>query len=139
MPIQSIRSRVGNRKVFTAGFVALLLAAAPFARAGDGSPVLATERSESNPAVSIGYIAWSQNSAARPRHEDLYAQPDGAAKFKVNAPRTEGFGGNIDGSTLVYTQWRNGRGDIKFFNLEDRTRVESRVPEAGYDIRAQLR
>jgi hypothetical protein len=81
--------------------------------------VRTTARSELGPAAARGVLAWSQNSRRRPRHYDLYVKLHRRTAFKVNRHRTQAYPGDIDGSTLVYSQRTNtGKANIKFLNLD---------------------
>jgi IPT/TIG domain-containing protein len=87
-----------------------------------------TSLTENEPAASVSYLAWAQNSAAHPNHLDVYAEPWGGSKIKVNAPHTSGENGGIDGKKLVYQQYTpsGAVSDIKFFDLV--THVRSNPP-----------
>jgi hypothetical protein len=123
---------MAGKRLRTLGLIAILLGTSLPASGGGGAPVLATRKKEYLPAGAPGYLAWSQDSRARPDYFNAYAKPDGQSKFKVNAPRTQAFTGNIDATTLVYSQQRRNRGDIKFFDLVARTRSD---PPAGINTR----
>lgn len=94
-----------------------------------------TSLTENEPAASGSYVAWAQNSAAHPKRLDVYAEPWGGHKVKVNALHTSGENGGIDGDTLVYQQYTpNGAvSDIKFFNLVTHARTN---PPAGVNTSA---
>jgi hypothetical protein len=85
-------------------------------------PVLTTPRDEIQPAAADGWLAWSQNSVAHPNLYSEYARPSGGARFRVNHVGTQGFGGGIDGTTLVYQQVSRGQSAIKLFNLATHAR-----------------
>lgn len=108
--------------VIPAGLAFVLLAATGVA-AVSRTPVIATRLNERQPAASESYLAWQQNSAGHPKHYDLYVLPIGGEKFKVNAAGTEGVTGAIDGTTLVFQQYRynESRSDLKLFDLVAKT------------------
>ena len=79
------------------------------------------------------FIAWQQNTQVRPRHYDVFARSlDGGGTFKVNAKRTNGANGSIDGDVLVYQQFARGKSDLKLFDLADRRRSS---PPRGVNTR----
>lgn len=93
--------------------------AGPATSASAPTGVRTTARSEVAPAAARGVLAWSQNSRRRPNQYDLYLKQGRRDPFRVNRRRTWGTAGDINGSTLAYTQGRNtGRSDIRFLNLD---------------------
>ena len=48
---------------------------------------------------------------------------EGGESFRVNATGTNGANGSIDDGVLVYQQFKRGRSDLKFFDLEGRSRT----------------
>jgi len=95
-------------------------------------PVRTSRAGEFQPAADDGYIGWQQNTRARPNLYNAYAKPDGEPVFKVNAPRTQADMGGIDGTTLVYQQWRRRQSDLKFLDLDTKKRSN---PPAGVNTR----
>jgi hypothetical protein len=83
------------------------------------TPVRAGRAHEVLPSADgdAGYLAWTQNSAARPKHYDAFVSLSGAPKVMVNATGTSGYNGGIDGTTLVYQQVRRGQSDLHLFDL----------------------
>lgn len=82
---------------------------------------------EYNPAANDAYIAWERTKPGHRKHYDLYARPFVGPAFKVNADGTNGGGGGIDGTTLVYSQWKAGRpGNLHLMDLV--TRVRTKLP-----------
>jgi hypothetical protein len=82
---------------------------------------------EVEPAAAVGYFVWTQNSKAHPNRTSVYAKPKGADRFRVNPRGTtaRSFGGAIDGTTLVFTQWpspSSNNGDLKMLDLATHTR-----------------
>jgi hypothetical protein len=91
-------------------------------------PVLTRAKSgEFQPARGNGYLAWERNTSARPNWYNVYARRDGQRRFRVNAPGTQGAMGGIEGTSLVYQQFKGSRSNIKFYNLETRKRSSPRV------------
>jgi hypothetical protein len=93
------------------------------------TPVLTSKANEQLPSATDEYLVWSQNTRTHPRHI-TYARPTGQPKFRVNAADTIGWGGGIEGTTLIYQQVAlpGGRSDLKLFDLA--TRVRSSLPAA---------
>ena len=82
---------------------------------------------EYNPAANDAYIAWERTKPGHRKHYDLYARPFVGPAFKVNADGTNGGGGGIDGTTLVYSQWKAGRpGNLHLMDLV--TRIRTKLP-----------
>jgi hypothetical protein len=78
---------------------------------------------EEYPAAAPGELAWVQNSKLHPHLYNVYAQPGGGARFRVNAPGTQaGAGTGIDGHTLAYTQVHGTQQSIRLFNLQTHVR-----------------
>jgi hypothetical protein len=88
------------------------------------TPVRAGRVSEALPSADgdAGYLAWSQNSAAKPKHYDAFVSLSGAPKVTVNATGTSGYNGGIDGTTLVYQQVKRGQSDLRLFDLATQQR-----------------
>lgn len=101
-----------------------VLLAVPAAGALTQQGVRTTRASEVEPAAARGYLSWSQNSLAHRNHYDVFVKHGAAPKLRVNPRGTQGFlwGGAIDGTTLVYSQFRSGSADLRFFDLVARTR-----------------
>jgi hypothetical protein len=77
-------------------------------------------------AASNGtYIAWHQNTVARPHRWNAVARRvDGSYVFKLNANGTEGFmGGMLQGTDkMIYQQVNGPSSDLYLFDLGARTR-----------------
>ena len=107
-----------------------LVVAATDARAATPELLLGRNKvGEYQPVRGDTYLAWQQNTRQHPSHYDVFARPmAGGDKFRVNARKTQGANGSIDGDTLVYQQFNGKRSDLKFFDLGTRTRTS---PPAG--------
>ena len=107
-----------------------LAVAAPDAWAATPELLLGRNKvGEYQPVQGDTYLAWQQNTRQHPKHYDVFARPlAGGDKFKVNAAGTQGANGGIDGDVLVYQQFKRKRSDLKFFDLDTRTRTS---PPAG--------
>ncbi len=88
-------------------------------------PVKASTRNEVTPAAGSGYIAWAKSRRGHPRVYDVWAQQEGQAAFKVNAPNTHGWAGGIDATRFVYQQVKRGNSDVRFFDLVTRRRTNA--------------
>jgi hypothetical protein len=103
-----------------------LLEGATVRQASAATPSLLLGRpgaGEYQPVEGDAFIAWQENSRAHPGHYDVYARRlAGGEKFKVNARRTNGANGEIDGDRLVYQQFNRGDSDLKFFDLSSKGR-----------------
>ena len=114
-----------TRATLVAVVLAIVVAGAvPALASFTQSGVKTTSLREWIPAASDGYFAWSQNSASRPRHTDYFVEPTGESAYRANSKGTFGYGGGIDGTTLIY-QEVNGRrtdSDLKLFDLTLETR-----------------
>lgn len=84
------------------------------------APVRATEASELWPAASTSFHAWAQNSNARPDHFDVFVEPDGGARFRVNREDRHSITGGIDGTRLIYRQVHSGQSDLRLYDLASR-------------------
>jgi hypothetical protein len=82
---------------------------------------------EFQPAHSGAYFAWERNTKAQPGHYDVYAQRSGGQRFKINAKKSNGALGGIDGTLLTYQQYFGDNSDIKLYNLVSRRRFEPRT------------
>ena len=99
---------------------------------------------EVEPAAALGYFVWTQNSKAHPNRNYVYAKPQGSDRFRVHPRGTtaRSWGGAIDGTTLVFTQWPSpsaNNGDLKMVDLATRTRsapsgVNTRKNENGASL-----
>jgi hypothetical protein len=121
-------------RVFLIGVLAAMLAllASAGADAAPEIPVLTSAAGEFQPARGPSHFAWEQNTKAQPRHYDVFVQPDGGSPIKVNAGRSNGALGGIDGNLLVYQQFRRNQSDILFFDLATGQRSN---PPAGVNSR----
>ena len=124
-----LRSGIAMLSCILMGLTSLVVAATD---ARTATPELLLGRNkvgEYQPVRGGTYLAWQQNTRQHPSHYDVFARPmAGGEKFKVNARKTQGANGGIDGDTLVYQQFTGKRSDLKFFDLGTRTRTS---PPAG--------
>jgi hypothetical protein len=88
-------------------------------------PVKTSLADEYAPAADGAWVTWTQASHAHPNRFNVFARRSSGPKIKVNPAGTNGAGGGIDGSTLVYGQSRgNIAGDIRKFNLKTHRRSD---------------
>jgi hypothetical protein len=118
------RRRMRTRSIFlvTATVVAIGVTVAN-ADAVTPVDVLATSAFESNPAATADYFAWDEYRPGSD-HSISYVRTWGGDPVKVNADKTNGWAGGIDGTTLVYTQERydRRRADVYTYDLIANTR-----------------
>ncbi len=109
--------------VFAASSAAIVLfATAAYA----GTPTVVLDQPEIHEfsiTASPGYLGWSQNSAAHPRHYNAFAKPTVGARFRLNAAGTRGYTTALDGTTAIYQQAAHGHSDLKLFDLVAKTRA----------------
>ena len=98
---------------------------APLASAVTPQPVLRSGKAgEFQPAPGDGILAWQENTRKRPNRYTVFARPDGGQRFKVNAKKTNGANGSIEGNSLIYQQYKGRKSNLKFFNLTTKKRRE---------------
>ena len=99
--------------------------------AGGGGAIVGSKASESAPAATSRWLAWTEIPRSRPRRNIVFARR-GNNTFRVTPRGTNGVtaGGAIDGSTLVHSQRKNGQpnANIKFFNLRTKNRRNAPGP-----------
>lgn len=88
-------------------------------------PVKASARNEVTPAAGSGFLTWAKSRRGHLHVYDVWGQQDGQPPFRINALKTSGFGGGIDGTTLVYQQVRNYDSNLRFFDLVNRRRTNA--------------
>ena len=98
----------------------LALAAAP-AHGAESSVLLAGPGGQFQPAVSGTRMAWEENTRARPNRFKVYSGTE-SSKTRVNRKGTSAANGGIDGSRLVYQEWKRSRSDLWFFNVKTHRR-----------------
>jgi hypothetical protein len=127
----ALKSRAGL--VLTTTIVAWLIATAAWA-AGPGTPVVATKANEFDAAGSAaGYTSYSSNSLANPSLYNAYLLTPAKKRIKLNAAKTLGYAGGIDGSTVVYQQISGSNSDIKLYDTTSKVRSN---PPSGVNTRA---
>lgn len=85
--------------------------------------VRATKLDERSPVAGNGWVAWAQNSRARPNHYDAFVRRGRGKPAKVNPRGTQAFPGGITGGRLVYQEvTAAGDSDIRFYDLRARRR-----------------
>jgi hypothetical protein len=73
------------------------------------------------PTGAGGYRAWSASSDLAPLHFHAYVSAPGETPVRVNPGGTQAHVGDIDGTTLVYSERRGRTGDVKLYDLVTRT------------------
>jgi hypothetical protein len=123
---------VGGR---AAAILAVSVAALTAAPAGLAAPIQQPIKTKPPPvneengaSTGTGYLTWSQTTRAHPNRTNEYFQRSGGRPVRVNPAGTQGFGGGVDGTTLVYQQVRGGRSDLRLYSLTAR---KNHLPPPG--------
>ena len=74
------------------------------AQAARPTPVRHTAADEFAGFAGSGYLGWTQNSLRYPRQYNLFLRGPGGVTVRVNRLGGDGFGGGIDGTTVVYEE-----------------------------------
>jgi hypothetical protein len=85
-------------------------------------PVKASSRNEALPAAGGEYFAWAKSRRGAPMTFDVFAQRGTEAPIKVNASKTIGWAGGIDGTRLAFQELSKENSNIRFFDLATRVR-----------------
>jgi hypothetical protein len=119
---------LGRRKTLAGAVAASLAAILLFVTAAyAGTPTVVLDQPKLNEfsiTASPGYLGWSQNSAAHPRHYNAFAKPTDGARFRLNAHGTRGFTTALDGTTAIFQQAAHGHSVLKLFDLIGMTRED---------------
>jgi hypothetical protein len=111
-------------------FATALFGGAPEARAQSSEPVPVRAKSgvgEFQPARRAPYLAWEQNTRARPKHFNVYVKPAGTPKLRVNARGTQGAMGDITGDVVVYQEFTGRASNIKYFDISTQKRTGPQI------------
>lgn len=121
---------------------ALALLTATGAQAGlTPTPVVNTKAIDWEATRAPGYLAYTQNSAARPIHYDLWVKPDGAPRWRTTRRTTQGAHPGIElgnshlGNVLVWSKGHKDGWDIAFTDLDTKDPIP--VPDAINTNRAE--
>jgi hypothetical protein len=90
--------------LLTAALMGLALTSPRVSFAISEIPIRTTAADEFAGFVGSGYFGWTQNSLAHPNRYNLLVRDPGGNTLRVNRPGTQGFGGGIDGTTVVYEE-----------------------------------
>lgn len=97
------------------------------------TPVLNTPRYEALPGMSGANLVWSQPSIARPNHFNAFVRTSGVTT-QLNAARTFGFTGGVDGNKIVFQQVSlRGQSDLRMYNVATH---QHHAPPAGVNSTA---
>jgi hypothetical protein len=82
------------------------------------------------PAADDGTVVWARSRSGDAGKYDLLAQVGSATPVKVNPTGTQGFGGSVEGSQVVYQEVSNDgtTSDVELYDLNTATRTD---PAAG--------
>lgn len=92
-------------------------------------PVLTSPRGEFQPARGDGVLGWEENTRKRPNHYDVMVRRDGSSPIRVNPGRSRAAMGDFIGDRLVYQQYRKGRSELRFYDVD--TGARSKVAAAN--------
>jgi hypothetical protein len=97
----------------------MLVGVVPAQGVASRTSVIGTSSYEYNGVASSGYLAWTVWTGKK---NLVYGKASGS-RFRVNASKTQGWVGGLDGSTLVYQQYSPGRSvsDIYTYDLATKT------------------
>ena len=79
------------------------------------------------PAATDTWFTWGRSSTTRPGISTTLAGQFGGSAFKINAAGTYSGTSGIDGTTVVYTQWKPG-GHTNLYLFDVLTRVRTALP-----------
>jgi hypothetical protein len=107
-----------TRSVVVIGSVvgSLVLAASAFAFLTE-VPVSTGTSDQITPAAAGTTLSWSRNGAADTGPYNEYVQVGSGPRVRVNGRNTQGFGGGISGTTLVYQRVYKNQSDIRFYDV----------------------
>lgn len=114
---------------------ALLLGVVPATALAGAEQVIATKADEYKPAASADYVVWNVWDG---KHAITYAKAFGGPRVRVSQRGWSGYPGAIDGTELIYQQYRGGdkaASGILLYDLitGDRTRLPSPVNTAAWE------
>jgi hypothetical protein len=120
----------------------LLALSAPAAFAGTApAPLVNTRAIEWESTQAPGYLAYTQNSTARPRHYDLWVKQDGSPRWRPTSDTSSAAHPGIElanshlGDVLVWSKGRHGAWDLAFTDLA--THAPRAVPDGINTSRAE--
>jgi hypothetical protein len=109
----------------------VLLLSAPAAFAGTAPVSLVNTRAiEWESTQAPGYLAYTQNSAARPGHYDLWVKQDASPRWRPTTDTSSGAHPGIElanshlGDVLVWSRGRHGAWDLAFTDLDTHDPLE---------------
>jgi hypothetical protein len=120
-----------SRGVVAACLAAVALALGSPVTAGSAlEPVRTSRGTERMPAAAEGYLAWSQ---VVNRVQHVFARAGSAAPFRVNPVGTHAATGGIDGSMLLYQEFkpRQNKSDLWLMDLATQERGNPIAPNTG--------
>ena len=125
--------RMPSPRVLLAGAAltaAVATAATAFAAVTNPTPVLNNPGDEYAYRVSGTTSIWFQNTPATRNHYNAYIRT-AAGLQKLNAAGTTGYGGGVDGTTVIYQQASNGVSHLFRYNVTTGTRT---ALAAGFNV-----
>jgi hypothetical protein len=80
-------------------------------------PVLTGPSDQITPAAAGSTFSWSRNGSADTGPYNEYVKAGSAPMVQVNGRNTQGYGGGISGSTLVYQRVYRNQSDIRLYDM----------------------
>lgn len=96
--------RASGVVLLATSLMGLALTSPPASFATSQIPIRRTILDEFAGFVGSGFLGWTQNSLRHPNLYNLFLRDPGGSTLRVNRPGTQGFGGGIDGTTVVYEE-----------------------------------
>ncbi len=109
---------------------AVAAATTAFAAVTNPTPVLNNPGDEYAYRISGTTSIWFQNTPATRNHYNAYIRT-AAGLRKLNAAGTTGYGGGVDGTTVIYQQASNGVSHLFRYNVTTGTRT---ALAAGFNV-----
>lgn len=110
-----------RRVIVAAGLVVVTMLCVPASAVSEGTPVQAGPEHEWRPAAAVGWLVWSEDGGTGDLAYNTWAKEDGSSPFKINDAGTLGYGGGIDGTTVIHQQVKGTKSDLKLFDLITKT------------------
>jgi hypothetical protein len=110
------------------GILASLVVAVGAPAVADTPVLSSASRGEFQAAADGPYLSWEENTKKRPNRYHVFVRGGGLDKKRVNFKRMNAANGGIDGSDLVFQQYKRKWSNIKMFDLDTLKRSN---PPAG--------
>lgn len=115
-----------RRGALIALMLSMILMTPGIARADVTAVLDDPQADETQPAVSHGYLVWTQRNTS-------FVRADGEQRIRMNPAGTSSFAASIDGTTAVFHQVVHRQGDLFMFDVPTQTISD---PPAGVNTSA---